>query len=568
MNSFIPAHLKQYIVPQNYPKYSFEDQALWRFIMKGIFHNMSCYGELKSLKSFEDMGISKDKIPRISNIDRKLQKFGWRACCISGFIPPQAFMEFQMYKILPIASEIRTIQHTFYTPAPDIVHEAVGHVPFLTNPIFSKFLKTYAQTVLKSITSQDDINKYLAIRRLSDLKEDSRSTKKQIQQQENKLKTIIKNISYVSEASYLSRLIWWTSEYGLMGSMQNPKIYGAGLVSSIGEALHINKVKKIRLSASCLKYSFDITKFQPQLFVAKDFKHLLNVLNVVSKTLAYNRGGFYGIDQAIKSKTVNTIVLDSGLQISGIVQSSLQTKSHSVFFIKCTGPVQLSVNNKQLKGHGQKYHNTGYSTALAYLSKIKKDMHLWTNRDLQNQGFKKGKHVQMRFKGGIVLKGRFHSCLRGKSKLLLLTFKNCLIVDKHNKILYQPAWGDFDLAVGRIVSSVFSGAADPNLYKVQSLNQACTIPVKQVTAAQKKTYAIYKQLSLKSSMSKLQLQALIKKIQLQDSKTAWLMVLELLNIFKKDSEIQKYIKKSTAFILKTKIQNKLVCSLGKIFFKM
>ena len=54
-----------------------------------------------------------------------------------------------------------------------------------------------------------------------------------------------------------------------MGSLKSPKIYGAGLISSIGETLHIQKVKKIKLSQNCINFPFDITDFQPQLFVAK-----------------------------------------------------------------------------------------------------------------------------------------------------------------------------------------------------------------------------------------------------------------------------------------------------------
>jgi len=406
LESFIPSHLRKFIVSQNYKKYSPEDQAVWRFIMKGINYNLSRYGHSGGLEGLTKTGIRQDKIPKISDLDRKLQRFGWRAACISGFIPPRAFMEFQMNKILPIASKIRTIQHVFYTPAPDIVHEAVGHIPFLTNPVFSKFLEKYAQTVLKAIMSREDIEKYRAIRDLSDLKENPKSTVKQIQKQELKLKAVIKNISHVSEASYLSRLIWWTSEYGLIGSLKNPKIYGAGLISSIGESLHIKTVKKIKLDENCLNYPFDITDFQPQLFVAESFDHLLDVLKTVSKRLAFQRGGLYAVNQAIQSQTLNTVVLDSGLQISGILEKTIQTKNKEIVFLKFSGPVQLAFKNKQLQGHGVNYHKEGYSTPLKILSKVKKLFHLWTVSEMENQGLKKGREVELSFEGGIKLKGK------------------------------------------------------------------------------------------------------------------------------------------------------------------
>ena len=347
-NTYIPPFLRKYTVPQNYEKYSPEDQAVWRFIMKGILHNLSLYGHKGALKGLKETGISSSQIPKIADIDKKLKKFGWRAACISGFIPPRAFMEFQKYKILPIASELRVIDHIFYTPAPDIVHEAIGHVPFLTNPDFAKFLEAYALIVCKSISSKEDLEKYEAIRELSDLKEKPGVKKEQVQKAERKLKQVIKNISHTSESAKLSRFIWWTSEYGLIGSLKNPKIYGAGLISSIGEGAHIKKTKTLPLSKKCLNYSFDITDYQPQLFVCKSFKQLQKVLDEISKDLAFNRGGEYGIREALKSKNINTIELDSGLQISGVLER-VESFKKAPFFFKMTGPVQLGFQGKELK---------------------------------------------------------------------------------------------------------------------------------------------------------------------------------------------------------------------------
>ena len=566
MSSFVPSHLKKYIVPQNYKKYNPEDQAVWRFIMKGISHNLSLYGYSGGLEGLKKTGIRQDKIPKVFDIDRKLQKFGWRAVCISGFIPPKAFMEFQMNKILPIASEIRTIQHIFYTPAPDIVHEAVGHIPFLTNPVFSRFLEKYAQTVLKAVMSREDIEKYKAIRDLSDLKENPKSTAKQIQKQEQKLKTVIKDISYISEASYLSCLIWWTSEYGLMGSLKNPKIYGAGLVSSIGESLQIKKVKKIKLDENCLNYPFDITNFQPQLFVAKNFEYLLEVLETVSKRLAFKRGGIYGLNQAIKSKTLNTVVLDSGLQISGVLDKTIQTKNKETAFLKFSGPVQLSFQNKQLKGHGASYHKEGYSTPLKFLAKSTKPFHLWTVKEMQSQGLGKGQKTKMLFEGGINLEGELKSYFKAKGCLLILTFKNCLITDNRNNLLYHPSWGPFDLAVGSSVTSVFSGPADSKAYKLKDDFEPSKVPQKILTKKQKATFKIYEKIANLKTLSDNRLKKLLKELKQQDN--AWLMALELLDFVRNKKHFKKQILDSLGSIEKVTIQNKKVFKLGREFYKI
>ena len=562
MNSFVPSHLKKYIVPQNYKKYSPEDQAVWRFIMKGIHHNLHFCGYPGGLEGLKKTGIRQDKIPKISNIDKKLQRFGWRAVCISGFIPPKAFMEFQMNKILPIASEIRAIQHTFYTPAPDIVHEAVGHIPFLTNPVFSKFLAKYAQTVLKAVTSKEDMEKYKAIRDLSDLKENPKSTAQQIKKQEQKLKTIIKNISYISEASHLSRLIWWTSEYGLMG-LKNPKMYGAGLISSIGEALEIKTVKKIKLDEKCLNYPFDITRFQPQLFVAKSFEHLLEVLELVSNKLAFKRGGIYGLNQAIQSRTVNTVVLNSNLQISGVLEKA---KGKNPAFLKFSGPVQLSFQGKQLKGHGVDYHKEGYSTPLKFLVGSKTPFHLWTAREMQSQGLKKGKKVKMLFTGGIKLEGELTAYVKVKGRLLLLSFRDCLIKDKKGHVLYQPSWGPFDLAVGDYVTSVFSGPADSKAYGFEDDFEPSKVPKKNVTKKQKAVFKMYKTIAHLKKPSDSQLEKLLKELKRQDH--TWLMLLELFNFVKNKTYFKKKVLDSLNSIAETKIQGKRVVQLGRDFYKI
>ena len=550
MKNSIPSHLKKFIVPQNYQKYSHEDQALWQFIIKGIFKNLSQKGQVSTLKSLKKKGIDSHKIPKIKTIDKNLQDIGWRAVCISGFIPPRAFMEFQKNKILSIASELRTIKHIFYTPAPDIVHEAVGHIPFLDHPVFSKFLLTYAETVLKAITSKEDMEKYKAIRDLSDIKEKPNSTSLQIKKQEQKLEKVTKNISYISESAYLSRFIWWTSEYGLIGDLNKPKVYGAGLISSIGELLHLGKIKNIRLSPRCVDYSFGITEFQPQLFVAKNFEHLLEVLEKLSQNLAFHRGGVYGVKQALASQTVNTVVLDSGLQISGILEKSFLS-SRKIHFLKFKGPVQLSYKDKELRGHGVKYHNEGYSTPLALLKAVpfsvsgsaaqalkspsvrgnslnkQKPFFLTSQSELLRIGFKKGKRIKLQLSGGIKMEGEFVSELRRENQLLLMQFKNCLIT-QGKELLYHPSWGLFDLAIGSKVVSVFSGPADTKNYPLEDDFKPSKIPQKK--SQKKHRYLLYNKINdLKKGDIKL-VAYLFR--ELKKEKDNWLLFLKLLEKIK------------------------------------
>ena len=102
----IPRHLKKYIVEQNYKDYSYIDQACWRFIMKISLSFFKENADGIYSDGLNKTGITLNKIPYIKSIDKKLSNFGWRAVCVRGFIPPNAFMEFQSLKILPFITKI------------------------------------------------------------------------------------------------------------------------------------------------------------------------------------------------------------------------------------------------------------------------------------------------------------------------------------------------------------------------------------------------------------------------------------------------------------------------------
>ena len=115
-------------------------------------------------------GITLDKIPNIQDMNDILGEIGWGAVCVDGFIPPTAFMEFQAYKVLVIAADIRQLEHIEYTPAPDIIHEAAGHAPIISDPEYAEYLRLFGEIGSKAISSSRDYELYEAIRHLSIIK--------------------------------------------------------------------------------------------------------------------------------------------------------------------------------------------------------------------------------------------------------------------------------------------------------------------------------------------------------------------------------------------------------------
>jgi len=461
----LPGHLKRYVVDQDYSRYTPVDQEVWRFIMRQLkdFHSQHahpCYVE-----GLEKTGIEIDRIPDIRVMNDKLEKFGWHAIPVSGFIPPAAFMELQSLGYLPIASDMRTIDHLMYTPAPDIVHEAAGHAPILVDPEFASYLKDYAHVARRAIISREDMDQYEAIRVLSDMKEDPSSTPEQIHAAETRLAHLGHSISHLSEAAYLSRMNWWTAEYGLIGTLENPKIFGAGLLSSIGEARGCldPKVKKIPLSIDCVNYSYDITEPQPQLFVTPDFSRLREVLEQLARQMAFRHGGARALDKLKRAQTVNTVELNSGLQISGVLKNYRVDRDQAAY-LQFEGPTQISLDGKELAGQGRAHHAHGFGSPLGFLESSQRCLSEMSDGDLRALGIFHGVRVELKFRSGVVVRGRVRDTTRANDgRLLLISFEECEVT-QGDSVLFDPSWGVFDMACGSDVRSAYAGPADREAY--------------------------------------------------------------------------------------------------------
>src|SRR3954462_15872359 len=269
----LPKHLLQFAVDQRYDDYTSVDHAVWRFIMRQDIFFLREYAHKVYFQRLLDTGISFERIPRIEELNDILAKIEWGAVAVDGFIPPTALMEFQAYKVLVIACDMPQIQHIEYTPAPDIVHEAAGHAPIIVDREYSDYLQRFGEVGARAMQTRKDFELYEAIRHLSILKELPNSKEEEVAAATREVEERFANLGEPSEMALLSRLHWWTVEYGLIGSLENPKIYGAGLLSSIGESVSCLEphVKKLEYSIDAANQPFDITTTQPQLFVCRDF---------------------------------------------------------------------------------------------------------------------------------------------------------------------------------------------------------------------------------------------------------------------------------------------------------
>lgn len=341
----LPAHLRQFVVEQDYSAYNAEDQAVWRFVVLQTHARLLQTAHPAYAAGFDAVGISTEEIPRIERMNERLAECGFQAVCVDGFIPPRAFQAFQGRGYLPIAADIRTSQHLTYTPAPDIIHEAAGHAPFLAHADFARYLRAIGRLGELAFASSYDRDVYEAIHSLSELKEDPQVTAAQLQAAEARLNELTQLAAVPSEAALLSRLYWWTVEYGLVGTLNDYRLYGAGLLSSIGEGhfCHAPEVKKLPLGAACIQVPYDITRPQPQLFVARDFEHLHEVLDEVCAGFAFRIGGTYALEQAQLSGEPAALELGDGAMLAGVV-SALHYAGAELAAVSVQGDCAVALN--------------------------------------------------------------------------------------------------------------------------------------------------------------------------------------------------------------------------------
>ena len=546
----LPEHLKQFIVPQNYEQYTAMDQAVWRFVMRKNTAFLKDVAHESYLGGLKKAGISIEAIPSIYGMGRILKEIGWAAVAVDGFIPPNAFMEFQANKVLVIASDIRQLEHIEYTPAPDIIHEASGHAPIIVNPDYAEFLRRLGKIGARAILSKHDVALYEAVRKLSILKEAGVADKKKILDAEAAVKKLQDEECSLSEMAQVRNMQWWSVEYGLVGPLESPKIYGAGLLSSIGESAQClgPGVKKLPYSLDVVNMSFDITRPQPQLYVAPDFAYLMEVLEAFADTLSIRTGGYKGLQKLINSESVGTIELNTGLQISGIFSRVILNENKEVVYFKTSGATALAYREKELIGHGISYHKDGYSSPLGMLKSVSLPLENMTAVDLKAYDFYDGKQLSFEFESGIKVKGVNITGMRNVAgKIMIIQLSNCTVTYKE-EVLFRPEFGVFDMAIGNTVVSAFAGAADPcsfpNLYRA-SRTPSISKETNDKTLALCELAQRIRDLRASESFSEKDLDNIFGILK-QEHPYSWLLpleVLELSNSAKLKSCIKKHLSK-------------------------
>lgn len=181
------------IVDQNWDQYSPEDHDTWNKLFSRQVSTLKGRACDEYFESLRVLGLTGETIPDFEKMNKSLRAAtGWEVVPVQGLIPSRPFFSMLANKQFPAGNFIRKPEELDYLEEPDIFHDVFGHVPLLTHPAYADYMLAYGRAGHDAM--------------------------------ENK------------GVKFLARLNWYTIEFGLINSADGPKIYGAGIVSSYGEA--------------------------------------------------------------------------------------------------------------------------------------------------------------------------------------------------------------------------------------------------------------------------------------------------------------------------------------------
>lgn len=226
-----------YTCPQNYAIYTTQDHDTYRRLyarQSALLPGLACDEFIAALPS---LGAS-EQIPRFDDINVKLlPATGWQVVAVPGLIPELAFFTLLSERKFPVTDWIRTPAEFDYIVEPDVFHDLFGHVPLLFNPVFADHMQAYGAGGLKA--------------------------------------------HGLNACEQLSRLYWYTIEFGLIQQTDGLRAYGAGILSSSGELQYaVTSPEPQRLPLDpvrTMRTRYKIDSYQQTYFVIDSFQQLFDM---------------------------------------------------------------------------------------------------------------------------------------------------------------------------------------------------------------------------------------------------------------------------------------------------
>lgn len=214
--------------------YDAEENNVWNVLytrQMAVIQERACLEHLIGLKK---LALDQKCIPQLPEVNQQLQKLtGWSVHPVTALISAEDFFTLLANRQFPAATFIRNMEELDYVTEPDIFHELFGHCPMLTEPVFADFVQEYAKFVLTC--PQNDW-------------------------------------------PLLQRFFWFTVEFGLISTPQGLRVYGGGILSSIGETSYsiesMLPQRQLFNPLAILRTPYRIDQKQSIYFVIQDYQEL------------------------------------------------------------------------------------------------------------------------------------------------------------------------------------------------------------------------------------------------------------------------------------------------------
>jgi phenylalanine-4-hydroxylase len=226
-----------YTCPQDYAQYTDADHDTWRRLYQRQVELLPGRASQVFIDALPDLRAT-DRIPRFDDVNERLMAAtGWQLVGVPGLIPEVPFFSLLANRKFPVTDWIRKPEEFDYIVEPDIFHDLFGHVPMLFNPVFADYVQRYGQGGLKA----------------ADL----------------------------GACEMLSRLYWYTVEFGLIREQGALRAYGAGILSSPGElqySVESGEPQRVPLDiARTMRTRYKIDSYQQTYFVIDSFQQLFDL---------------------------------------------------------------------------------------------------------------------------------------------------------------------------------------------------------------------------------------------------------------------------------------------------
>lgn len=258
-----PGAAADWTIPQDWGAYSQADHATWDRLFERQAQLLPGRVSPEFIAGLDILRLSKPGIPDFEELSERLMKAtGWQVVAVPGLVPDDVFFDHLANRRFISGNFIRRPDQLDYLQEPDVFHDVFGHVPLLADPVFADYMQAYGQGGQRAAA--------------------------------------------LGAIDRLSRLYWYTVEFGLVRSGDNLNIYGAGIVSSFSEttfALEDRSPNRLGFDLKrVMRTRYRIDDFQQNYFVIDDFETLLD------QTLNTDFGPLYAELDMLEDLEVETIL--------------------------------------------------------------------------------------------------------------------------------------------------------------------------------------------------------------------------------------------------------------------